>query len=289
MPTATPTIGRSSPRVLKPEDFQRLPPFPAAAMRLLQLLSKDDFESSELLEIVKSDPMFSAELLRTVNSARFARGQQVTGFKHAAALLGRETLRSFAVAVSMRLYLGNNIRQDALARIWKHSLATAVCAELLTVRSRDRNSRVSESPYIAGLLHNVGSLGLMMLYPTEYVDVLKEASEDGRDPRILEVEHFGLDHCIAGRWIAGSWKFGPEIADVVLHHHDPCTGEMSSVLEIVKVAVRLTDALVWPSSPGVPRALVEGIAGMPQSIQNGIAMSPDDLYAAINDRVQAFS
>jgi HD-like signal output (HDOD) protein len=112
-----------------------LPPFPAVAVRLMNLLATDDYEMHQLVELIRADPMFASELLLATNSAKYGLGKEVTSLRHAAALLGREALRSFAVAVSLRMYIGRVARQDLLTKIWRHSLATAVICDVLAESS----------------------------------------------------------------------------------------------------------------------------------------------------------
>src|ERR1700678_1432474 len=107
-----------------------LPPFPAVVSRLLGLLASEDYEIKQLVDLAPADPMFASELLLAANSAKYGLGKEVTSLRHAAALLGRETLRSFAVAVSLRLYIGPRAQQALLAKVWRHSLATAVICDL---------------------------------------------------------------------------------------------------------------------------------------------------------------
>ncbi len=276
-------------RLAQPSDLQRLPPFPAAASRLLQLLSRDDFEPAELVTIMKTDPMFAAELLRTVNSPRFARMQQVTGIQHAAALLGRDTLRSFTLAVSTRMYLGTVLKQESLARVWQHSVATALCAELLVNVEPSARQNMKETAYVGGLLHDVGCLGLMVLYPKEYTEVLALAAEEGADLRQLEVDRFGMDHCMAGQWIAENWKFGREIEDVALHHHEPVRGEPYITLEIVKLAVQLADAFGWSAIAGTALPPADAMDVLPAHFRQRIRKDPGELFESIGQRIEAFS
>ena len=257
-----------------------MPPFPAAAARLLQLLAKDDFEATELMVIVKSDPMLAAELLRTVNSARFARMQPVTEFRHAAALLGRETLRSFAVAVSLRLYLGKALKMEALVRMWKHSLATAACCEILS-KAADSKGK-TDSPYVAGLLHDIGCLALLMLRPETYADLLPIALEQNVDIRTL-------DHCHVGQWIAENWKLGPGIAHIALHHHDPLGPALGTTPEIVKVASKLADDLGFSLLECPAKTPVEAVEAVPSYFRSKIKMNPDELYSSIQSRIAEFS
>src|SRR5579872_4485330 len=164
--------------------------------------------------------MFASELLHATNSAKYALSKEVTSIRHAAAILGRETLRSFAVAVSLRMYMGKVGRHDLLAKIWRHSLATAVICDLLAECHREvRKDSRDDTPYVAGLLHDIGCLGLIVTHAKEYAEILTAPCKDGLELCEKERALFQIDHCSAGQWIAHSWKFPRAIGEVALLHH----------------------------------------------------------------------
>jgi HD-like signal output (HDOD) protein len=51
-----------------PLSLNHLPPFPAVALRALQLASDGNTRLRELHEVIRTDPAFSSELLRIANS-----------------------------------------------------------------------------------------------------------------------------------------------------------------------------------------------------------------------------
>jgi HD-like signal output (HDOD) protein len=209
--------------------------------------------------------------------------QQVSGIQHAAALLGNETLKSFATAVSMRLYFGKVLHQPALERVWKHCLATAACCELL---ANAVGLKQKDKPYVAGLLHDIGCLGMMVLHPKNYADLLASVSETGINQLVLEADRFGFDHCVAGEWIARNWKLGPEIEGAALHHHSPPQGTSFATLEIVKVSVLLVDSLGWSSVPSTSILPVEACALMPRHFREAIKVEPEHLCTSIAARIE---
>ncbi len=267
-----------------------LPPFPAVVTRLMNLLATDDYEMHQLVDLIRGDPMFASELLLAANSAKYGLGKEVTSLRHAAALLGRETLRSFAVAVSLRMYIGRVARQDLLAKIWRHSLATAVICDVLAECSPEtrRNGR-DETPYVAGLLHDIGCLGLMVIHPKEYATALASAIQDSADLREVEQVRFGIDHCMAGQRIAFAWKFSPSIGEVALRHHQaPVAGEFT-LLELVKIAVLMADALSYEVvAPLQPVSLSEAAALLPAPARIRFAKHVDLLPERIASRIQSF-
>jgi len=266
-----------------------LPPFPAVMARLMTLLATDEYEMNQLVELIRADPMFASELLLATNSAKYGSGKEVTSIRHAAALLGKETLRSFAVAVSLRMYIGRVARQDLLAKIWRHSMATAVICDLLAECYAEvpKDSR-DDTPYVGGLLHDIGCLGLMVTHPKEYAEVLGRA-KDSNDLRKIEQEVFEIDHCVAGQRIACAWKFSTAIAEVALeHHHMPSSGKFT-LLELVKVGVLMADAMGYEVVPAQSTMNLEELAELlPLSARARFRKQIDGLPEQIAVRIQSF-
>jgi HD-like signal output (HDOD) protein len=267
-----------------------LPPFPAVVTRLLGLLATEDYEMHQLVDLIRGDPMFASELLLATNSAKYGLGKEVTSIRHAAALLGREALRSFAVAVSLRMYLGKVARQDQLAKIWRHSLATAVICDLLAECSpENRKNSGDDTPYVAGLLHDIGSLGLMVAHPKKYAEVLGKAIQDSLDLRETEQKVFQLDHCAAGHRMASAWKFSPAIAEVALRHHQEPSGGDFTLLELVKVGVLMADALGYDVvPPRQEKTLAELGVLLPVAAQVRFNKQIGVLPERIGERIRSF-
>ena len=84
---------------------------------------------------------------------------------------------------------------------------------------------IRDTAYTAGLLHNLGTLGLMSAYPDEYSRMLEVSSDFGFDLLKIEQDLFDIDHCIAGMYLAQDWDFPDELAAAIGAHHDePVTG-----------------------------------------------------------------
>jgi HD-like signal output (HDOD) protein len=267
-----------------------LPPFPAVVSRLLGLLATEDYEIKQLVDLAAADPMFASELLMTANSAKYGLGKEVTSLRHAAALLGRETLRSFAVAVSMRMYIGRVAHQELLAKVWRHSLATAVICDLLAECNPEiKKFWRDDAPYVAGLLHDIGSLGLMVAHPKEYAEVLGNAILNSQDLRTVEQSAFHLDHCAAGHRIASLWKFSPAIAEVALRHHEAPSGGEFNLVELVKVGVLMADALGYEVVPlQQPTTIVEVAAFLPASGRVRFTKHVEGLPERVATRIGSF-
>jgi HD-like signal output (HDOD) protein len=140
----------------------------------------------------------------------------------------------------MKGFLHTALRLDLLRRIWRHSLACGMlCEEISAACSTSQGG--DDRAYTAGLLHNVGRLGLFVAHPKAYAELLTSPSRTD----ILERERtaFGLDHCEAGAWLAHSWGLPGDLEVVIAGHHQPLTNSGFELADLVRVTVLLTDSL----------------------------------------------
>src|SRR5271157_1968048 len=262
-----------------PWALRLVPPFPAIAHRILALAGKEDVHAHELGDLVKMDPSFSAELLRFANSALFGVRREVTSLAHAIVMVGTDRIKTMATMVAMNRMVRSSVRIAALRKVWLHSLVTAVIAEeAARITRSDR-----DGAYTAGLLHNLGTLGMMSAYPDEYSRLLEVSDDFGFDLLETERDLFEIDHCAAGAYLAQDWDFPDELAAAIATHHDePVPGEIG-LDNLIKVSWRLADALGYAAfSPNKLWTWEELIAFLPNAGSSWIGESPEIAKAKLN-------
>jgi putative nucleotidyltransferase with HDIG domain len=263
----------------------KLPSFPPIATQLLQALSKDDVEIRELTRLISSDAAFSAEILRLANSALFGLEAQIDSLTHAVLLLGLSRVKGLAMTVAiMKGYLKGVLKSETLRRCWTHSLACAFLAEeIAPACGVDK-----DYAYTAGLLHDIGRLSVLVAYPAEYTNLLKVAEDNSFDVLECERQLFDIDHCEAGRWLAGQWKLPPEFGEVLGRHHEPFAGPKLGVVGLTNVACRLADTLGFGVLEAKQLPDIEQIAReMPAGVRDPIGLDPEELKARIGGRIVA--
>jgi putative nucleotidyltransferase with HDIG domain len=99
--------------------------------------------------------------------------------------------------------------------LWHHALGTAIGAKLI---SNQRNLRIDEEAYFAGLLCDIGKLTYEKLL--REVDLGK--SEWGHYS-FLEMEraNFGFDHAMVGAEMARHWQLPENLVKAIAYHHEP--------------------------------------------------------------------
>src|SRR5258706_12058519 len=104
--------------------LDKLPPFPAVALKALNVMAGTDSSLSELCDLVRCDPVFAGEILRIANSPLIAFSKEVTSVLQASMLLGFRRLRKLVITVGLRSYMEKSLT-PALSASWRHSLASA--------------------------------------------------------------------------------------------------------------------------------------------------------------------
>jgi HD-like signal output (HDOD) protein len=265
--------------------LSRIPPFPPIAARLLALLADDSVPISAVAELVGSDPTFSARLLQCVNSVEFGLECPVRDVLHALSLLGLDRTREVTMTLATASYAGGALRTNELRRCWEHTVATAILADEV---ARACGTFIGHA-YTAGIIHDIGRLGLLVAFPKNYERIIRDAADRCLDLLDFERETFGMHHAEAGRLLAERWNLPEEFRIIAGRHHDSCEGEELDLLRIVHVACRLADVLGYDiTRPLVPLYVDSVLAELPERARAALQVPAEELRARIERRIRAY-
>ncbi len=268
--------------------LEKLPQFPAIATKLLRLLSREDVSVGEIGSLIRTDAALSSSILRIVNSPIYALGSPISSVQGAVGLMGFDTIRDFALTVSIRSFLSTRIRIDILRRLWRYSLACALICEELSANCLSPHGP-DDRAYTAGLLHDIGRLGLFVEHPHDYTALIEDPSSQTVNLLEWERSRFNIDHCEAGRWLARNWGFPETIQEVAGTHHEPPSPTAFELADLVKVAVLFADGLGFDVLPPKrPFAAQEVISLLPARTQFRSSPSPTAMTERINARLDSF-
>ena len=209
------------------------------------MAGEENTSAQQIAKLIQTDPTFTAELLRVANSALFRFSREVTSVSHAVTLVGLERVKSIATVVALNSWVKSAVKVGVLRRMWIHSLVTAMLSE----EAARSIGLQAELGYTAGLLHNLGSLGMMSAYPEAYGRMLDVSAQFGYDLLQTERDLFEIDHCAAGAYLAREWSFPEDLVTVALEHHqEPSEGERTMV-NVIQVCWRLADVLGFQAFP----------------------------------------
>lgn len=266
--------------------LSRIPAFPPIVLRLLDLLASDDVEIRELVSLISSDPAFSAQILRVANSPLFGFRSQIDSLQSALVVLGLRRVRALTMTVATANHMKAALRVEELSRCWRHMLACA----LLTEELARACSAFEERAYTAGLLHDVGRLGLLLAYPVEYAELLRNADRNALELLDCEKASLGVDHCEAGRMLAEHWNLPPDFQIIAARHHDPQNNSELDLLSLVHLGCKLADCLgFWVIKPLQPSAPEEIQAALPPALKGRVHIDADRWRETVERRIRSYA
>lgn len=207
----------------KPET---LPPFPAVAVKALNLIAGRDTSLLELCNLVRSDSAFTVAILKIANSPLVAFSGNITSLVQAATLLGFRRMKSILLTVALKDYLKTPFN-PLLRSCWRHSVACAIIAE----RAAKSSGLDNDFAYTAGILHDIGRAAMATAMPQPYLHMLEAEVDRPQDLLPRERELFGVDHCQAGASLVIAWNLPAIFIDITsAHHHPPSTAHDAASL-----------------------------------------------------------
>ncbi|MBZ5631619.1 MAG: HDOD domain-containing protein [Acidobacteriia bacterium] len=269
-----------------PAVLEKVPPFPPVAAKLLGVLARADVEVREVAQLIGSDATFTARLLRCVNSYEFGLTSPVTNVQQAVALAGLDRTRQITMTQAAAVYAQGALRTGELRRCWQHSIATAVLADEIAQAC----GVFTDAAFTAGIMHDIGRLGLLVAYPDRYERIIRDAAAQCLDLLDFEQEEFGVNHTEAGRYLAEKWGLPEDLRTVAGRHHDPSEGAELDLLRLVRVACRLADSLGYDvTRPLVPTNAKAALKELPLAARQRFRKSPEQLRALIEKQILEFS
>jgi len=259
---------------------KEVPPFPAIALKALNLMAGTDTSLFQLCNLIRPDAAFSAEVLRIANSPLVAFPKNITNMLQASMVLGFRRLKSVVITVGLRAYLEGPFT-PLLHSCWRHSLACGMIAERIAAA----NSRDKDFAYTAGILHDIGRIVMAKASPDFYDHAAVQGVDHPREMLSAERARYGIDHCQAGAILARSWQLPDAFMEIISHHHDgkPKTGDEAAPIGAISCLladtldfgiVRCRKALSYtdilnsvPNLRGVPADSDELASGIAREIQ----------------------
>jgi HD-like signal output (HDOD) protein len=196
----------------------RLPSFPGAAQRVQRALEDPRATPAKVARVIGIDAALAVRILQLANSAFLnPSSKPITELQQAVNRLGHQLVRCTAVSFSLQQMIssGEAVLRPALQELWRQGTLVASIAYVFARETRAANP---DEALVAGLMHNIGSLYIIMRAHQHGAAL----DTDDAATRLLNQGH----PRIAGA-ILGHWKFAPAIVAAVSNQNEsnlPLTG-----------------------------------------------------------------
>jgi len=265
---------------MKPEDLLqsdiKLFSMPTIVTELNLMVSTGS--SREIGHLIATDAGLTARLLRVANSGFYASTKEITTLDQAVTMVGTRQLVNLVMAtVAVNRFAA--IRQDLIdmETFWQSSVIMSVAADMLAEAA---HSRERGPLFLAGLLHDLGSLILYSKEPQKSQAILVEA--EGVRARLPELQRreFGFTYADLGAALARLWKL-PEAVELLLRLQlmPLNSDEHSPESRIMRLAGLVTTGLVDGQA-------VEDVCAAAEQEGQGACPLPAEAIAHVMDNVQ---
>jgi HD-like signal output (HDOD) protein len=229
---------------------ETLPTLPAAALRVLQLTSKDEAEPVEIAKLIEQDAALSVRVLRAVNSPFYGMSNKVSNVPQAVALLGVQSVKTLVLSFT----LVNTLQPQRAGEFdhiayWRRSMYSATAARVIA--GQVCSTSVDEC-FLAGLLMDIGVLLLNQLLEASY-GFVHDRADTHQDLMLLESHELGLTHAEAGQILAEHWRLPAKLSVPIGAHHGPQDvqdDELKKIAQVVWLGGRCAEVFLNPKSAG---------------------------------------
>jgi len=221
--------------------LEKLPTLSSVATKLLQTTVEEQTDATRIAEIIENDQAFVSRILSLVNSPAYGFSGRITTVANAVSLLGFSAVRSVVLGLALADVSPQSGAEESpfdQVTFWKHSLACAICSELIAQEIGIENTA---EMFIAGLIHDIGKLALNICAPEEFAKCIETARQRGIYLVDAERELLDTDHADVGKWVAERWGLPDKYLEIVwLHHQSAATmtsdRSVRQMIEIVQIA-----------------------------------------------------
>lgn len=217
-----------------------VPPLSMTAQKVLKLHANPDAHADELTAIIETDPALAAQVLSWAASPYYASPSKVRSIEDAIIrILGFDQVLNLALGLALgKTFTLPPSHAELSNNFWKHAVYNATLVEGL-VRLMPYPQRPEPGlAYLAGLLHNFGTLLLAHFFPP-YFTLVDEHQRI--NPHLtaatIEQELLGMTRESITATLMQHWQMPEELIVAVSQQHNPTyTGEHARYVHLVQLA-----------------------------------------------------
>lgn len=206
-----------------------LPSLPEVALKIRDAVEDDNTTTNQVADALSQDGSLSARLIKVVNSPLYRSRNPIDDLHTAVTRMGLSMVRDLVMNLAMKqMYQATS---DVLDKKFRTTWATSVdVAAICQMMSATMNGFSREQALLAGLVHNIGALPIMMLAEND--------EELFNDEKALNAIVYELEGSVA-ELILKSWNFSPNLIEVVTqcHNFQYAENEDANLVDLVQVAL----------------------------------------------------
>jgi HD-like signal output (HDOD) protein len=260
---------------------------PSVYSRVERAINNPFTSVPDIANILRSDQALIARLLRIANSAFYGFPRRVESVDDAVRIIGTRQLHDLVLAtVVLTQFKGVDANLVSMPSFWRHSFACGIAARSIATLRKEANT---ERFFVAGLLHDIGSLVLYQQLADRARNALERHRTTEQGLEEAERSIIGCDHGAVGAALMTSWRLPEFYKEAAASHHAAGGRPYTTGTAVIHVADLLVLALNLGNNGEVrlPRFNVEAwnLLGLPPAILGQIA---DEVLAMVAETERLF-
>jgi len=267
-------------------DFTSLVSPPDVCIEIFDILESHRASATTIAEIITTDPNLTARLLRIVNSPFYKVQGKIDTISRAITMIGVTELYNLVIAISAVKSFSNipSVVVD-IDNFWRHSLLTGILTRTLARRC---NVLHPERLFVAGLLHDIGSLVIYSQAPEDAKVLVLSAMGDEDILYKSELKTFGFSHASVGHRLLDGWNLPSTMTEAIRCHHIPDEADGAAMeTALVHIAEAYANQLSFGSFSSMPasEAYIDPVAWT----NCGLDLDELDLDRVLHEATEQFN
>ena len=258
-----------------------IPALPFYVSKILEAINDPEANTDDIANLISKDIGLTTKILKLVNSPYFGLPAKVTTISHALSIIGLSPIGTLVLASTLMSQF-KNIPENyvTMESFWSHSIASGIAAKEICKLKKLKNG---ESLYIAGIIHDIGSLVIYKKYPEKAHEALIQCNEYGQGLIDSEQKFLGFDHAQLGSALIEKWNLPKLIQETTEFHHQPLN---APTYKKETAIVNLADYIIHSNQLGSSGEL-RG-SDLNKDILKLLELSMDDLALVSEKTIQNF-
>lgn len=236
------------------ELIDKIPMLPETIQKIEAVYQNPNAAPNDMVKAIQGDPLLIARILKLANSPLYGLSRSVTDIAHAISLLGRDMVRTFAIADAANNAMPLNLSPYSTTQeqyLERAALQHAIAVGLAMKVNRSSLPHVSLGSYLLDLGRVAISSYVLDTHQEE--DFSKAVQCDGACIKKVEIQTCGAKSEDVTATIFNHWKFEPDLIYVVRYASEPEDAadeglrKASEILKIAKESVTVQGTLTQES------------------------------------------
>lgn len=264
-----------------------LPSLPSVYFQVDRVINHPSSSVSDIGAVLGNDQALCARLLRIANSAFYGFPQKIEGVSEAVRIMGTRQLRDLVLAtVVLMQFKGLDPRLVNMTSFWRHGLASGIAARAIASLRRESNT---ERFFVAGLLHDIGSLLLYQAQPALSQAAIERHRATDLSLEAAERVVIGCHHGAVGAALMAGWKLPHFYQEVAAGHHATDARSLTPASAVIWLADFLVMALrLGSNGEARPAKFNPGIWELVGIAPSALEKVVDDLARLVGETQRMF-